>query len=378
MDDRIRPILLFVPEQDKVLSTFDDNDRVIPALYVAPPEESIEEVPRQENFYAACVQRLTELRGEYGKELLMVGSLPALRLDLEPHGETTFLEAVQIYADRAGAMVRAGCNVLLLSSTPTLSEARAAVLGARSVGAPLWITVDLDREGEEMEDGTDVLATFLTLQGLGVEAFGFGRPDTGDMMLPHLERIAPHAYIPLIARPECLAEDRETVLTPAQFSDLIAACCRLGVSVCSGGYGAMSVHLLAAKTVLAECEKTILPVGDADEIVLCTEKEVFYLDSNMEFSQPLECAVDMTEELLAVENESYDAVCVELNTVDDGYCFFLNSYLLGLPVNFLSDDEDALEAGLFFYPGRAIIDSRSIIEREKLEQLAARYGAVVV
>ena len=375
MDDRIRPILLIDPDQDIILSTFDGQDAALPALCV---DFTSELACEEEDFYALAAQKVAALREEYGEELLMAGCVPARRLELEPHGEALFAEAVQIYANLAEALQMAGCDVAAFTALPTLEEARAAVLGARSSELPVWITVDLDREGEELEDGADVLATFLTLQGMGVAGFGFGWPDSGDMMLPHLERIAPHAAIPLIARPECVAEDRERVLSPAEFSDMAQIFCRLGVSICGGGYGATSGHLLAAKTALNETPKMALPLPDDDDILLCTEKQVFYLDGNLEFSEPVECAVDMAQELLEAEESGCDVVCILLENADDGYRFFLNSYLLELPVCFYADDEESLEAGLFFYPGSAVIDSRSLLERERLEALAKRYGAIVL
>ena len=49
-----------------------------------------------------------------------------------------------------------------------------------------------------------------------------------------------------------------------------------------------------------------------------------------------------------------------------------------LPAAFLSDDEDALDSALFFYNGRALVDSRSMLPPDRLSEIARRYGAVVV
>ena len=38
----------------------------------------------------------------------------------------------------------------------------------------------------------------------------------------------------------------------------------------------------------------------------------------------------------------------------------------------------ALDSVLFAYNGRAIVDSRSLLPEERLEEIARRYGAVVI
>jgi len=43
----------------------------------------------------------------------------------------------------------------------------------------------------------------------------------------------------------------------------------------------------------------------------------------------------------------------------------------------LSDDEISLKMALMLYQGRAIIDRKSLIEPEKLEAMAEKYGAVL-
>ena len=66
-------------------------------------------------------------------------------------------------------------------------------------------------------------------------------------------------------------------------------------------------------------------------------------------------------------------------TPEDGYSISRNNAnLIRLPAAFLSDDEEALDSVLFAYNGRAIVDSRSLLPEERLEEIARRYGAVVI
>ncbi len=385
MEDRRRPILLLTQEQQKVLSAFDREDTVTPAL-----QFDFGVLEYEHSSFQALSGAIRAARQQYGPGLLIVGSRQAFGLETEeedPFEEyddrsTPFGRTVERYAACAAQMKEAGCDVLLFSRLPSIAEARAAVLGGRRAGLPVWVGADIDREGEDMEDGTDVLATFITLQSLGAAAFGFGRPDSGELILPSLERIAPYAAIPLYARPECLTQEEDgedgEVMTPAEYEELAERFVRLGVEICGGGFGARSSHLLAVRNALEELTQEVSRWDDEDDILLCTHNQTFFLDADLDISDPIPCEEDMSEELLTQEDMGADVLCIQLETPDDGVRFARNSILLGLPVAFLSDDPLALDRALFYYPGRAALDSRSLLEREELEEIAARYGAVVI
>ncbi len=372
-----RPILLVSSNQDNVLCTFDAGDIVRPALILDwenPPDE------REKALLAAKA----DLSGDVG--LMVVGSHVTLpppdeweeMFWADANGRTPFATLVDSYAKLGGDMKARGCDVMLITDLPDPVQGRAAVLGGRSANIPVWVTADIDSDGDSMDDGGDILATFITLQGLGAASFGFGRPDSSEIILTGLERIAPFANIPLLARPECVTGEEEQVMTAAEYEEMTTRYVGFGVGICGGGYGASARHLLAVKEVLESEKKTAAPWGDEDDLILCTHRETFFLDSNLELSEPVRCESDMAEELIEVEDHGCDVVCVQIECPDDGVLFAHNSYLLGLPVAFWADDPQSLESALYHYPGRAMVDSRSTLEREELEELAARYGAVVV
>ncbi len=373
MDDRPKPTLLLELSQTKVLSTFEPGERVTATLCLPCPEA--DETPA--GFAAACARQVADARETAG-EAALVGCLPVAGYAIEPFGETTFAAAVSHYANLVAAWANAGCAAVLAEGFTTLAEARAALLGARKGGLPLWVTVSLGGENQRLEDGAELSAVFLILQSMGAGAFGIARPDTGEAMLPLLEQLAPYAFIPLLARPECLTEDRDEVLTPAQFGDLVGRLVAAGVSFCGAGYGAGSSHLLAAKAHLEQDISSPPLINHQDIILLATARELFYLDENLELSPPLPCGVDMWEELIGLEESGCDVICVLVETPDDAYHLSLNSHLANLPLALLSDSPEALEAALFYYHGRGIIDSRSALDRGLLDSLALRHGAVVV
>ncbi|HIY08495.1 MAG TPA: homocysteine S-methyltransferase family protein [Firmicutes bacterium] len=375
MDDRPRPVVVLDMSQAKVLSAFDQEDRALPALLVEIPENS---QPAAAGILSQSSRQISQVRRKYGPQVPLVGGLPPTGLQLEPFGETTFLEMISIYLSQATALKAAGCEVILIHSLPTLAEARAALLGARATGLPVWITVALHHSGEELSEGDSILPTFFSLQALGASGFGFSRPLSPGEMLPLFEEIAPYATIPLIALPDCLDEEREEVLTPADFGQLCRSSALLGVEIVGGGYGAGSAHILEARDVLNETLPQVEKVDLSDTIVLCNPDEVFYLDENLEFSEPIPCGVDMAEDFFQAEDSGCDVLCVEVDTLDDAYHLSLNSHLARLPIGLRSDSIEALDMALLLFNGRVLLDSRSQLEREELEELAARYGTLVL
>ena len=375
MDDRPSPVIVLDLSQAKVLAAFDQDDRVIPALLV--------DIPAGEGSDASGIlsqssRQISHVRRKYGSDVLLVGGLPATGLQLEPFGDTAFLEMMSIYSARATALKAAGCGAILVHSLPTLAEARAALLGARTTGLPVWITVALHHSGEELTEGDSILPTFFSLQSLGAAAFGFSRPLSPGEMLPLFEEIAPYATIPLIALPDCLDEEHEEVLTPADFGLLCRSSALLGVGIVGGGYGAGSAHILEARDVLNETLPHVEKADLSETIVLCNPDEVFYLDENLEFSEPIPCGVDMSEDFILAEDSGCDVLCVEVQSLDDAYHLSLNSHLARLPIGLRSDCIEALDMALLLFNGRVLLDSRSLLEREELEALAQRYGTLVV
>jgi 5-methyltetrahydrofolate--homocysteine methyltransferase len=69
-----------------------------------------------------------------------------------PYGEMEFDEAVDVFAEQAGALVEGGVDVLWIETMSDLEEVRAAVEGARRAapGFPLVATMTFDTHGRTM------------------------------------------------------------------------------------------------------------------------------------------------------------------------------------------------------------------------------------
>ncbi len=309
-----------------------------------------------------------------GMPVLVAGDMSTTGLIPEPFGETEFVHLIGIYAEQASALAEAGADLLVVETMSSLCECRAAVLGARQTGLPLMVTMTVDAEGRTMW-GDDVLASLVTLQDMGIFAFGLNCSQGPEDMVDLFQRIAPYAKVPLAAKPNA----GEPPLSAVQFSDRCAKLMRRGVQIIGGCCGTDPTYVEALRHMVDSFDISKVQIKPAEYEILAAGKQVYYLDEGLEFSQPIRCEVDMSDALLEAGHESCDAVLIHLDTPDDGYRFSLNAHMVDMPVAFESESLEALDSALLHYNGKALVASVNCeLEREQLEEVAARYGATVL
>ena len=306
------------------------------------------------------------------KEILVAGSLSPLTLHAQPFGETPFLDIVNIYAEQAFALKRGGADILLADNMISLSHCRAAILGCKQTGLPVWVVLDVEQDGET-NLGCDLVAALIVCQSLGASAFGLTcRGSDLSHLQRHVEEMAPYATIPLVVKPVAANH------TPAQWAKAMVQLHGCGVQLLGGGKGVGPEYIAALKQELSNGDFRTKKVPlDTDSIFMAGETEPYFLDEFFEQSDPIECGFDMAAELLAAEDEPFDVITVQIDTMEDAWNFAENAHMLHKPVSFLSDSEEALEMALLMFNGRAFVDSRSNIDEEILRTIALGYGAIV-
>lgn len=294
----------------------------------------------------------------------------------------TLSELMNIYAEQAEALKAAGADYFFIETMTSLTDVRAAVLACRKQQLPILACVTVDEDGYTAS-GTSALTCLVVLQELGTSAFGLNCSLPPAKMAPVFEELSAFAKIPLIAKPAASmpARDGEPgfCLTPEEFAKGFIPLFERGVTIAGGCCGATPDHLAALRKAMDSFDfSSVSLFRHSRELVLTSVHETFCYDLDMlEFSPALEPDPDMIDQFMAVEDESYDIISVEIATPDDAVAFFENDHMAELPVSFLSSDEIALKTALLLYSGRALVDARSELDRETLEQIAYKYGAVV-
>lgn len=309
-----------------------------------------------------------------GRDVLLAGDMSTTGLICEPFGDTPFTRLIEIYREQAEALARAGADLFAVETMSSLAECRAAVLAARGTGLPVMVTMTVDSQGRTMW-GDDILASMITLQDMGIAAFGINCSQGPQDMKPLVERLAPFAALPLAAKPNA----GDPPLSPVQFCDRCASLMRRGVGIIGGCCGTDPEYIALLRRMVDAFDIERVRITPADRDIVVASRNVYYLDGSLEFSSPITCSVDMSNDLLEAADEGCGAVLVHLDTPDDGYQFSLNAHMIDLPAAFESESTEALEAALLHYQGKALVASTNCeIEREDLEKIAARYGAVVL
>ena len=325
-------------------------------------------------------RHLVELtRQAAGEGVLVAGDLAPTGLALAPFGESSFEELVAVYTEQAAALETAGVDLFLVETMTNMAEARAAVLACKSVSSkPVWVSFVCDDEGRTPGVGTDVLAALIVMQGMGASAFGLNCTSPADTA-EQLERLAPYASIPLIAKPSaglpgaCCAPEELAAFAPryaAAGARMFGGCC-----------GTTEDHIAALAQAVDQVDfGAFLPVErDPDVIPCASEKEARFITPDVDVGETIECTPDLMEDILEAEEQSpQGALKIAILEEDDLDIFAENQYVVKDALCLWSDVPELLEQALRLYQGRAFWDGTGDLEEEFLQKMAARYGLVLL
>lgn len=325
-------------------------------------------------------RRLVELtRQAAGEGVLVAGDLAPTGLALAPFGESSFEELVAVYTEQAAALETAGVGLFLVETMTNMAEARAAVLACKSVSSkPVWVSFVCDDEGRTPGVGTDVLAALIVMQGMGASAFGLNCTSPADTA-EQLERLAPYASIPLIAKPS--AGLPGACCTPEELAAFAPRYAAAGARMFGGCCGTTEDHIAALAQAVDQVDfGAFLPVErDPDVIPCASEKEARFITPDVDVGETIECTPDLMEDILEAEEQSpQGALKIAILEEDDLDIFAENQYVVKDALCLWSDVPELLEQALRLYQGRAFWDGTGDLEEEFLQKMAARYGLVLL
>jgi 5-methyltetrahydrofolate--homocysteine methyltransferase len=194
-----------------------------------------------------------------GDEVLVLGSMGPTGLLMEPMGLLTYDKAVEYFAEQAGALAAGGVDGIHIETMSDLSEAKAAIEGARQVtDLPLTITMSFDTHGRTMM-GVRPEDAIKTLWALDVLAVGV---NCGRTLAENLQAVtAMREAVPeatLIAKPNAglprLEEGTEMVydVSPDIMADYAHKFAEQQVKMLGGCCGSNPDHIAAIKAALKD------------------------------------------------------------------------------------------------------------------------------
>jgi homocysteine S-methyltransferase len=205
---------------------------------------------RADHLLAASVHLAREARDRVnaGRPVVVAAAVTTLewcfRPDLAPSAEQArneYREIFQVVKD-------AGADLLLLETVNSITEARAGLQVAKSLGLPCWVAFVCDERGR-LFTGETLQAAVEALEPLGVDAILLNCAPPDDITAG-LAELVPHAHVPIgtyahIGRfnpPEWLFTDE---YPPAKYRDVSARWKQMGGRILGGCCGTTPEHIAA-------------------------------------------------------------------------------------------------------------------------------------
>ena len=319
-------------------------------------------------------------RAAVGGHVLVAGDMAPTGKFVPPVGDTPFEALYAAYHAQAGALEAAGVDLFVIETTMTMAEARAALLAVKAVSQkPVFVSFTVEEHGRTIT-GTDALAALTVMQAMGADAFGLNCSTGPEAMLEQLRRLAPHAAVPLIAKPNAgLPEtvDGQAVYrcAPEEFASYVPALAQAGVRIFGGCCGTTPAHIAAVKAAVDALPPLPRPAGP-DRRCLATERDAFVFDrADLDSALAIRCSEDLEDDLLDAEEEDAAYLRLTLSGPEDIPLFEQAQYAIRKPLILACDDGAVLEKALRLYQGLAVMDAPSL-PAEELTRLERTYGAL--
>ena len=344
-----------------------------------------------------------------GEDVLVAGDMTMTGQQLAPLGSLNFDELLECYIEQAKAIADAGVDVFVVETMMSLQETRAAVLAIKEVcDIPIMVTMTFEAGGRTLY-GTDGVTALITLQNLGIDAFGINCSSGPENLLPMVEAMMPYAKIPLIVKanaglPQFV--DGKTVfsMNPEDFSKETLKLVEKGASIVGGCCGTTPAHIKALADAVADVKSGAAAVvyNENEKTAVTSERKTWFFEDGMDGLEintaiTAEDDEDFCQELmdgdwdtlydLAMEAEDDEPDVINVNVDADGVdgvrvmAEIFNELTVSIcPVSVSSKDLTTLESALIHYPGRALIYNIAETQEESdaVKALASKYGAVIL
>ncbi len=336
-------------------------------------------------------------------ECFVAGDISMTGVQLEPVGPMKFDELVDIYKEQIDALASGGADLIVVETMTSLQETRAAVIACREVcDLPIMATLTFEADGRTLY-GTDPVTAVITLQSLGVDAFGANCSTGPDKMVPLIKSISEIAEIPVICKPNAglpsLNEEGRTVydLDPEGFGRGLKEIIEAGASIVGGCCGTDPDYIKAIprdevnreqanRKRMLSSERSHL-MFDLDGRFLIIGERINPTGKKKLQAELREGSFDMVT-AFAEEQEEKGADILDVNMGMSGIdekdmmlrAIDTVTQVSSLPLCIDTSYPEVMEAALRHYPGRALINSISAESdrTDRMLSIAKKYGAMFI
>ncbi|AYE35086.1 homocysteine S-methyltransferase family protein [Clostridium septicum] len=322
---------------------------------------------------------------------------------LEPMGTLKFDEAYNIFKRQVVLAKNSGVDIILIETMTDLYEAKAAVLAAKeNSNLPIFCTMSFEGNGRTFT-GCKASSMAITLDALGVDALGVNCSLGPREILPIIKEVREWTNLPLMVQPNAGLPSLsvgEAVynISKEEFKSGIIGFIESGVNIIGGCCGTTPEYILEiskeinnirsikrekvsfsaictpSRTVNINCVKII------GERINPTGKRLFkeaLKNGDMDYIlkqgiEQIEAGADILDVNVGLPEINEEETMVNVIKEIQG--------ILDVPLQIDSSNIKAIEKGLRYYNGKAIVNSvngeDSILD--KVLPLVKKYGSAVV
>ncbi len=311
----------------------------------------------------------------------------------------TFEEIQENFRIQACGLIDGGADVLLYETQQDVLELKAAIFGGKQAMAeknkilPVMAQVTVDQFSRMQIFHTDIHAAQVTLDGIGIDAFGINCSIGPDLMLKTVEKLSrtcpvPISVVPNAGLPQSVGGKTVFDFDPARFASLLHDfASEYGVNVVGGCCGTTPDHIRCVSEAVRELkprartrDKGCYVSGPQEAVLLDGSKTLIRFGErlNVRGSKAVRDAVeneqgvnhDVLEEVVREQVQDLGCtiidVCMDSNQMDTVEA--LKTVVRSQTTNFAgamsldSFQHDALVEAIKVYPGRPILNSVSMEE----------------
>ena len=336
----------------------------------------------------------------------VAGSIGPTGRFVEPVGDASFDEMVDIYAEQVKALVAGGVDLLTCETFLDIRELKAAVMACREYSdLPVMAMMTFDDGGRTVL-GTPPAAAAVMLEGLNVDIVGTNCGLGIDGMYEILAEMRAVCSCPLIAQANAglpILKDGETIFpaTPLEMTSHHDHLIKLGVRVLGGGCGTTPEHMRVMRQAMDEREQSwtaprrrgmlssrtqVVEIGPQQPCAIIGER----INPTGKKAYSAELREGKTAYIRREAQQQTDAgaALLDVNCGAPGAdeplalerAVHAISGVVGTPLVLDSSDPVALERGLKAADGKVLINSVNGEEKSltTILPLAKKYGAAVI
>lgn len=194
-------------------------------------------------------------REAVGSRALVAGDMSSCGLQMEPYGESSYEEVVDVFTEQAAALESAGVDLFAVETQISFLEAKATVEAIRRVSEkPIFVSFACGPTGKSLW-GDDLAELAGEMEALGVSAYGVNCCGDLDMLVSLVGNIRKNCSLPIIAKPNAGMpenEDGKTLyrMTPEKLASYVPALLDAGAALLGGCCGTTDAHIAAIRDAI--------------------------------------------------------------------------------------------------------------------------------